>query len=356
METALPVRESPEHVQLSLAAAIALGLESGSFSRDFAFGGINLLERYSTSCAANCQYCGLARQRPARGGDKSFIRVEWPVFPTDLVVERMARLGERITRVCLSMVTHPRAYADAVTITRTVRSRVAAPYSLLCAPNLMSAERLREMRDLGVDMIGIGLDAATPPLFERRRGRRVRGPLEWDQYWEVIRQARQIFGPWRVNCHVVVGLGETDAELLNLIFELRSRQVHAFLFSFYPEPDSALAHRPPPPLVRWRRLQLVKHLIEAYGLRREQVRLEPRTGRIAGLQGVSPGLVEEALMSGVAFMTDGCEGPDGQVACTRPYGSYRPSQPFRDYPFRPEEADRAEIRRQLRLDTFEVRT
>jgi hypothetical protein len=38
------------------------------------------------------------------------------------------------------------------------------------------------------------------------------------------------------------------------------------------------------------------------------------------------------------------------MACNRPYGSYRPSEPFRDYPFRPRPADLADIRRQLALE------
>jgi biotin synthase len=49
-------------------------------------------------------------------------------------------------------------------------------------------------------------------------------------------------------------------------------------------------------------------------------------------------------------MTDGC--PDsrtGLVSCTRPFGSYRPRESFRDYPFLPTEADKKVIRRQLRL-------
>ena len=43
-------------------------------------------------------------------------------------------------------------------------------------------------------------------------------------------------------------------------------------------------------------------------------------------------------------------GEDGQAGCTRPYGSYRPGEPFRDYPFAPAPSDLEEIRQQLRLD------
>ena len=49
-------------------------------------------------------------------------------------------------------------------------------------------------------------------------------------------------------------------------------------------------------------------------------------------------------------MTNGCPGVGGEPGCTRPYGSYRPTEPFRDYPFAPAAGDLEEIRRQLCLD------
>ena len=49
-------------------------------------------------------------------------------------------------------------------------------------------------------------------------------------------------------------------------------------------------------------------------------------------------------------MTNGCPGENGEPGCTRPYGSYRPTEPFRDYPFVPAANDLEEIRRQLRLE------
>jgi biotin synthase len=38
------------------------------------------------------------------------------------------------------------------------------------------------------------------------------------------------------------------------------------------------------------------------------------------------------------------------MACNRPYGSYRPGEEFRDYPFRPEADDLIVIRQQMRLE------
>src|ERR1035438_7524537 len=87
-----------------MASAIALRVRSGRFSRDFEFGGMNLLLSYDEGCRSDCGYCGLARTRPGSYEDKSFIRVEWPLVRTDDLVERMTRFEPVLTRLCISMV------------------------------------------------------------------------------------------------------------------------------------------------------------------------------------------------------------------------------------------------------------
>jgi biotin synthase len=56
-----------------------------------------------------------------------------------------------------------------------------------------------------------------------------------------------------------------------------------------------------------------------------------------------------AIAGGEAFMTNGCPDRSGKMACNRPYGSYRPGEPFRDYPFPPTPEDVAVICEQMRL-------
>ena len=87
---------SPDWVRISMAAAIELGLKPGRMFRGCRCGCINLLQNYPAGCAANCSYCGLARERPGMAEDNTFIRVSWPLFKTDVVARR---IGEhRISR------------------------------------------------------------------------------------------------------------------------------------------------------------------------------------------------------------------------------------------------------------------
>ncbi|MDH5379814.1 MAG: radical SAM protein [Cyclobacteriaceae bacterium] len=343
---------SPDFVRISMASAIALRLRSGRFSRDFEFGGINLLLNYENGCLSDCGYCGLARTRPGDYEDKSFIRVEWPMVETDQLIDRMAEHEDKLTRLCISMVTHGRAYKDTYDITKRLRAKVKTPLSLLIAPPTLNEEKLQSFKDLGVDMIGVGLDAVSEKVFKQHRTDVPNGSLRWDNYWNIINASRRIFGPWKVNIHTVVGLGETDLDLVDMFYHLKDNEILAYLFNFNPEEDSRMGDWVSPHITRWRRIQLVKHLIENYNLQKKDIEFNSDGGieRISA-EGNDIQIAIQSLDQGLPFMTNGCPNEAGtEVGCTRPYGSYRPSESFRDFPFQPETDDLKLIRKELALD------
>ena len=342
---------SPEFVRISAASAIALRLQSGRFSRDFDFGGINLLLNYENGCLSDCSYCGLARTRPGAYEEKSFIRVEWPLVETDRLISRMKTHEDKLTRLCISMVTHGSAYRDTLEITKKLTSTLRTPLSILVAPPTLNTEKLQQFKDNGVDMIGVGLDAVTEETFRQHRTNVPNGSLRWDNYWSIINESRRIFGPWKVNIHTVVGLGESDKDLIDMFVYLKEHQILPYLFSFNPEPDSRMAFSEKASITRWRRIQLVKHLIEKYEFPADAVTYDDQ-GMIKKMEirGHSIAKAIEDLDAGIPFMTNGCPSEGGEEAgCSRPYGSYRPSESFRDFPFQPEIDDMHLIRTELAL-------
>jgi biotin synthase len=339
---------SPDWVRISYASALALRFKSGRFSREFDFGGINLLLSYDEGCLSDCGYCGLARSRVGVYEEKSFIRVEWPLVATDELVDRMAGHESRLTRLCISMVTHGNAYRDTLDIARRIRRRLSTPLSILVAPPTLTAERLRELRVAGVDMIGIGLDAVTEELFRSIRSDVPHGGLRWDNYWRIVEDAREVYGPWKVNCHTLVGLGESDRDLMAIFERLLDRQIFSYLFCFNPEPDSRMADHAKSSVRRWRRVQLAKFLLEESGLAPGAFEYDDG-GALRSIRAPLD-LVERVLDEGHAFMTNGCPGAGGEPGCTRPMGSWRPGEAPRDYPWRPTAEDREEVAEQLALD------
>ncbi|MFQ5921862.1 MAG: radical SAM protein, partial [Anaerolineales bacterium] len=164
----------------------------------------------------------------------------------------------------------------------------------------------------------------------------------------IIRAARRIYGPMKVNCHIIVGLGETDLELVDLFYQLRSEQIAGYLFSFNPEPGTEMQNVERAPTHRLRRIQLVKYLIEERVLPREAFAFD-QGGSLVSLEAPET-TVEVAINTGLPFMTNGCPDRAGELACNRPYGSYRPGEEYRDYPFQPNSIDIIQIRQEMRLE------
>ncbi|OGK88193.1 MAG: hypothetical protein A2X52_02450 [Candidatus Rokubacteria bacterium GWC2_70_16] len=348
LEHAQQTLPSPDYVRISVAAAMGIGLRPGLFFRNASCDCVNLLLNYPEGCYANCTYCGLARERPGLAQDNTFIRVGWPVYPTDRVVQAIAESEARVGRVCIAQVHDRRAYPDLLDVAARLRRRSSVPISALVSATLLDEEKLLAIREAGVDIVGVGLDAASEDVFHRTRGRGARGPHCWKQHWEVIRLARKHFGPMKVNCHVIVGLGESDQELIDLFYQARAEEIAAYLFSFNPEPGTDMAGAPRAPISRLRRIQLTKHLIEERGLPRAAIEFD-EAGALLRVH-APQGLIEECVAAGTPFMTGGCPDRTGKVACNRPFGSYRPGEKFRDYPFRPTEDDVAVIRAEAALD------
>ncbi|HHV63172.1 MAG TPA: radical SAM protein [Firmicutes bacterium] len=351
---AAAVEESPEYVRTSLGAAIALGFSPGAFYRDARAYCINLLLTYNDGCRANCAYCGLSRSRAGRYTDKSFIRVKWPVVRVSKVADRIGRIGGlagsrgEVRRVCISMVTHPRAASDVVRVATAIRSRSDVPISGLLTPTTLTRSDLEAMKDAGIDRIGIAVDAATRELFDVLRGHGVRGPHRWEGYWKALAEAVEVFGRGMVGCHLIAGLGETEREMAGAIQAAHDMGVVTHLFSFYPEHGSAMERHERPSLESYRRIQLARYLINEGIARYEDFSFDDR-GTITGY-GIPRDRLEEVVGLGLPFMTSGCPGKHGELACNRPYANERPGEPIRNYPFPPDEQDIEEIRSQLGHD------
>lgn len=345
------VAESPEYVRTSLGAAMALGFEPGVFYRNARAYCVNLLLTYTNGCAANCAYCGLARSRRGRYEKKSFIRVKWPVVRLSDVAARIAQLegspGE-VRRVCISMVTRRRAAADIVRVARRIRAVSSVPISGLLTPTLLTTADFHAMKDAGIDRIGIAVDAATEALFDRLRGHGVRGPHRWDRYWSALGESVEVFGRWMVGCHFIVGLGETEHEMTSAIQKAHDMGVLTHLFSFYPEPGSAMEDHPRPELASYRRVQVARYLIN-HGIARCDDFSFDEAGTITGF-GIPRQDLVATVESGWPFVTSGCPGKNGEIACNRPFSNERPGEPIRNYPFLPDKSDLLEIKAQLGLE------
>jgi biotin synthase-related radical SAM superfamily protein len=335
--------ESPEYIRLSLAADMTLGFRPGLFWRNARMTCINLLLTYSDGCRARCSYCGLERLR--KGEAQTFIRVPWETRPLDDVIKRIA-INQVARRVCISMITHPRAVRDTLCVLAALRAKTALPISCLISPTVTDRDALLSLKAAGADKIGIAFDLATKGLFDRHRGSKCGGPHKWHTYWQRFEQAVDVFSPGNVGSHFIVGLGETEQEIVGAFGRVHALGGVNHLFSFYPEPGTTLEHLSPPPLDSYRRIQIACHLIDEAMCQPGDFEFDPHSGKILGF-GIAENQLEEIIASGVPFMTRGCTGADGRVACNRPFANSLPGPELRNYPFQPTDDDLALIKAQL---------
>ncbi|SPD74735.1 Radical SAM domain protein [uncultured Desulfobacterium sp.] len=323
-------QETPEYVKMSMAAALTLGFKDGRFYRNAKLRCINLLLVYSGGCSAKCAYCGLAGKRISKPENERFIRVAWPVYPFEDILEKMKICQYKFNRICISMVTRKNASQDVIYLIDRIKALIDKPVSVLICPTVTTIPDLISFKESGADKVGIAVDAATAELFDKYRGNGVGGPHQWKTYWETYKRALEIFGINNAGVHLIAGLGETEKEMCEAVQKAHSFGGNTHLFSFYPEIGSQLELHQPPPIGQYRRIQLARYLIDKDMAKAADFEFDD-FGRIRAY-GVPSNILSEIIHSGLPFMTSGCIGNDGNVACNRPYANFPPPN-IRNYPF-----------------------
>ena len=305
-----------EIVRLSLGTAIQMGLESGE--KDPNFTTVFLMTFREEGCEANCAFCPQARESSSKSDRLS--RISWPEFSFNQVIDNWPSPGQ-FRRICIQTICYPDVVADVIEIVREIRKVSKLPISVAIHP--ISTDDMKQMKEMGVSNIGIALDASTPQLFEEIKGESRKAEYRWERHLQGLRDALSIYGEGRVTTHLIIGLGETEKEATDFIFDMYKMGISVGLFAFTNIKGTALEAQPTPDLSAYRRIQVVRHLISKGLLNQGQVRADEK-GRIS--LKLDDAIVRESLSSGVAFQVTGCKG------CNRPFYNERPSGPMYNYP------------------------
>src|SRR4030042_938778 len=253
-----------------------------------------------------------------------------------------------VERVCVSMITNGRAREDTLEVVRRIRRKTDA-ISGLISPTVIDKEWLVELKRAGADKIGVAVDAATPQLCEKRRGKGVGGPHRWEKYWRTVEESVEVFGRYEVGMHLIVGLDETEEDAIKAIQQAYDMGALTHLFSFFPEEGLLMQDQPQPPVGKYRRVHLARYLINKGMTTADEITFD-KEGRVIDL-GVAEDVRDRIIDSGLPFMTSGCAGKKLENACNRPFSNCTPYQAYvgelRNYPFTPVDDDIRIIRKQL---------
>lgn len=279
-------------------------------------------------CLMNCSFCAQARESQASA--RKLSRVTWPEYDLHEVLARLPYVVQQgaIRRVCLQVTVSDDAFEQALSVVRAVKTVSDVPFDVAILPRDMT--QVRQLLGSGVDHIGFGLDAASEQVFRQVKGG------NWAQSLGLVEQTARSF-PGRGALHLIVGLGETEREMVARIQWAHDRSLGVGLFAFTPVRGTHLAGKSPPSLAAYRRMQAARWLIV-----HDKVRIEEMTFD-AGDHLVQVGA--SLPISREAFRTSGCSD------CNRPYYNEQPSGPLYNYP-RPltdEEAARANLEMEVQV-------
>jgi biotin synthase len=259
----------------------------------------------------------------------------------DEIIEAINQAPAYVKRTCVSMITNDKCRQDTLALVNRLNKQTSIPISVLISPSILKKEDLVTMKNTGVDKVGVAIDLATPEVFDRYRGSGVSGPHRWERYWDILRASLEVFGNFHVGAHLMVGMGETEEEMVSLMDSVWRMGVVNHLFSFFAEQGSGLAGRAQPPWPTYLRLQVARYLIEHELSCFDDMDFDG-LGRVIDF-GLVPDRLTEIIALGVPFMTAGCLGPDGQVACNRPFGNCLPEVMQWNYAYPPNDEELALI-------------
>ncbi len=287
-------------------------------------------------CNANCLFCAQAKGSSAEL--THIARGMYMPVGLGLVVERLGMAYERgyIARACIQTALYDNWWEDTVYLIRSIREKSNIPVSLSVFP--LSDGRYEELKKMGVNEIVIPLDACTPELFERIKGKSAGSPYSWDTHMDGIKRAARIFG--KVGTHLIIGLGESDEDAVRLISELWQNNVNPALFSYTYIPGAQLiVGKDHAGMKHYRTVQLARHLIVKGMVSFSDMRFED--GALCDF-GVSRDEILSVIEGGEAFQTSGC--PD----CNRPMANETFSKIY-NFPRKPNDKEVEDIKKDLGL-------
>jgi biotin synthase-related radical SAM superfamily protein len=198
------------------------------------------------SCIFSCKYCSVPH---IRGKRKTI----------EEIMEMVESVRGRIRAISITSGVFTNIEEEETYVLGVIKhlSLYSLPLGVSIYPTRTTPDRLKE---LGVAEVKFNLEAATPELFSQ-----MCPGLDYGLLWHVLERSVQLFGKNRVFSNVIIGVGETDAELESCIEDLTSLGVIPVLRPL--NPVAGLAGTPRPSAERLMKIFAIhKRALAAAGL------------------------------------------------------------------------------------------
>ncbi|MCD6301036.1 MAG: radical SAM protein [Staphylothermus sp.] len=292
-------------VRASIGSLSLLGLIENKFEL-WGMNTIYLLQYSEKGCLASCSFC---TQSIHNFKAKKFLsRITWPKIKLSRLLEALKNNHEKYRRICFQTVIKPYFHEEALFIIRRINEEVPDK-SISLAITPIPNKYLEKFHSMGVDYLGIGLDAASPDIFVK-----VLKPYSWKIYMDYIDRALKIFGEKHVYVHLIVGLGENRLDLYKLMEQLISRGADIALFAY----TSIGKNYFNVDIYYYREAQIIRYFLNRNHSLKEL--LDPINNHLK--MHILEEIITNIERHYDIFLTSGC--PE----CTRPYYNESPRGPY----------------------------
>lgn len=267
-------------------------------------------------CMFNCLYCAQARESKANFENLS--RITWPKEKFGKVLESLITHRDKYKRICFQVVNGRNYFENLVSFLKAMKEvNLNVPISISIRES--NEERIKQLFELGVERIGLPIDVVSKENFSKIRG----GNYE-ETFNKIIAFGREFKG--RITTHIIVGLLETDEELINAMKGFFDNGVLVSLFAFTPIKGTPLEHFKTVPLERYRKMQFVRSLIF------KNIPFSPiyEKDTLKAIEmDYKKEFIESLLNDLTIYMTKGCPN------CNRPFYNEKPNGPMYNFPTMP---------------------
>lgn len=268
-------------------------------------------------CRNSCLFC--TQSISSSTNKKMLSRVSWPEEELDRVITDLgpAYANDKLRRACIQSVDNDLAQRQIREVIQRVHEEVKIPTCV--SASVASLDDVRELVEMGVDKISIAIDAVSPDIYYLVKGN------DYQEKLDLLLDAARTF-PNRMATHLIVGLGETEEEMVKMIALMLEHGVTIGLFAFTPVKGTALDNRQAPAVDHYRRIQLAFYLLKEKLVSYENMTFD-KIGRLVDFGMSQDELIEMIRQSqGAMFETTGCDD------CNRPYYNERPGGIIYNYP------------------------
>lgn len=274
-------------------------------------------------CCGDCSYCG--QGRGVEGDRSQLSRITWPEVSDDELEQALATHPGAFQRVCFQTTASQGVLRKLLSLVPRIQRASGAEISV--SYRVTSSDEADRLFAAGVQRIGVAIDCCSQRLFPQLRG----GSLA--ETVSLVKDLAKNY-PGRISTHLIIGLGEDEMEAAELMIELHHAGVLVSLFAFTPVRGTRMGKNVPPPLVSYRRLQLLLGLLDLQD-ERFYVTYDARK-TIHGL-GLSEPQLRAFLARNFVFVTHGCPG------CNRPFYTEAPGGVMYNFPSVPVQSAAHEI-------------